>query len=119
VIALMRAYRFWRKPFVCCVRFAAAGQSGGPFGTPGAGAFRPWFGYAEGYNGYLFAPSLQNIHIFNAGVKVPLPQQKAIVDIKYDPSLPPLPEKARAALDDLVKSRAYDRFRLSLIGGPS
>ena len=45
-----------------------AGQSGGPFGTPGAGAFRPWFGYAEGYNGYLFAPSLQNIHIFNAGV---------------------------------------------------
>ena len=26
---------------------------------------------------------------------------------------------ARAALDDLVKSRAYDRFRLSLIGGSS
>jgi len=58
-------------------------------------------------------------NIFNAGVKVPLPQQKAITDIKYDPSLPPLPEKARAALDDLVKARAYDRFRLSLIGGPS
>jgi len=57
--------------------------------------------------------------IFNAGVKVPLPQQKAITDIKYDPSLPPLPEKARAALDDLVKARAYDRFRLSLIGGSS
>ena len=46
-------------------------------------------------------------------------QQKAITDIKYDPSLPPLPEKARAALDDLVKARAYDRFRLSLIGGSS
>ena len=58
-------------------------------------------------------------NIFNAGVKVPLPQQKAITDIKYDPSLPPLPEKARAALDDLVKARAYDRFRLSLIGGSS
>jgi hypothetical protein len=56
-------------------------------------------------------------NIFNAGVKVPLPQQKAITDIKYDPSLPPLPEKARVALDDLVKARAYDRFRLSLIGG--
>jgi FAD/FMN-containing dehydrogenase len=58
-------------------------------------------------------------NIFNAGVKVPLPQQKAIADIKYDPALPPLPQKARAALDDLVKARAYDRFRLSLIGGPS
>ena len=58
-------------------------------------------------------------NIFNAGVKVPLPQQKAITDIKYDPSLPPLPEKARVALDDLVKARAYDRFRLSLIGGSS
>jgi FAD/FMN-containing dehydrogenase len=58
-------------------------------------------------------------NIFNPGVKVPLPQQKAITDIKYDPSLPPLPEKARVALDDLVKARAYDRFRLSLIGGSS
>jgi FAD/FMN-containing dehydrogenase len=58
-------------------------------------------------------------NIFNPGVKVPLPQQKAITDIKYDPALPPLPEKARKALDDLVKARAYERFRLSLIGGSS
>jgi FAD/FMN-containing dehydrogenase len=58
-------------------------------------------------------------NIFNPGVKVPLPQQKAITDIKYDPSLPPLPQKARAVLDDLVKARAYDRFRLSLPGGSS
>lgn len=58
-------------------------------------------------------------NVFNAGVKVPLPQQKAIADIKYDPSLPRLPEKARVALDDLVKARAYDRFRLSLIDGSS
>ena len=57
--------------------------------------------------------------IFNPGVKVPLPNQRAIGDIKYDPSLPPLPEKARAALDSLVKARAYDQFRLSLIGGSS
>jgi FAD/FMN-containing dehydrogenase len=55
-------------------------------------------------------------NIFNPGVKVPLAGQKPLGDIKYDPSLPPLPEKARAALDDVVKSRAYDRFRLSLIG---
>jgi hypothetical protein len=58
-------------------------------------------------------------NILNAGVKVPLPNQKAITDIKYDPLLPPLPERARAALDDMVKDRAYDRFRLSLIGGSS
>lgn len=55
-------------------------------------------------------------NIFNPGVKVPLAGQKPFGDIKYDPSLPPLPPKARAALDDVVKSRAYDRFRLSLIG---
>lgn len=55
-------------------------------------------------------------NLFNPGVKVALPGQKAITDIKYDPALPPLPERARAALDDLVKARAYDRFRLSLIG---
>jgi FAD/FMN-containing dehydrogenase len=58
-------------------------------------------------------------NIFNPGVKVPLPNQKAIEDIKYDPSLPPLPREARAALDSLVKTRAYDQFRLSLIGGSS
>jgi FAD/FMN-containing dehydrogenase len=58
-------------------------------------------------------------NIFNPGVKVPLPNQKAIEDIKYDPSLPPLPREARAALDSVVKARAYDQFRLSLIGGSS
>jgi hypothetical protein len=54
-------------------------------------------------------------NIFNPGVKVALPDQRALADIKYDPSLPPLPEKARAALDAMVKAREYDRFRLSLI----
>jgi FAD/FMN-containing dehydrogenase len=58
-------------------------------------------------------------NIFNPGVKVPLPDQKAITDIKYDPDLPPLPEEARTALDKLVKDRAYNRFRLSLISGSS
>ena len=58
-------------------------------------------------------------NVFNPGVKVPLPNQKAISDIKYDPSLPPLPEKARTALDSVVKARAYNQFRLSLIGGSS
>ena len=58
-------------------------------------------------------------NIFNPGVKVALPNQKAIEDIKYDPSLPPLPREARAALDSVVKTRAYDQFRLSLIGSSS
>ena len=58
-------------------------------------------------------------NILNPGVKVPLKDQKAMVDIKYDPSLPALPEKARIALDDVVNARAYDRFRLSLIGPTS
>jgi FAD/FMN-containing dehydrogenase len=57
--------------------------------------------------------------IFNPGVKVPLPNQKPIDEIKYDPELPPLPAEARAALDSVVKARAYNQFRLSLIGGPS
>jgi FAD/FMN-containing dehydrogenase len=55
-------------------------------------------------------------NIFNPGVKVPLNTQTPFGDIKYDPALPPLPEKARVALDEVVKSRAYDQFRLSLIG---
>jgi hypothetical protein len=42
--------------------------SGG--GKGANGAFRPWFDYADGYNGYLFAPSLSNIHIFNLGASV-------------------------------------------------
>ncbi len=42
--------------------------SGG--GTGGRGQFRPWFGYADGYNGYLFAPALSNIHIFNLGASI-------------------------------------------------
>jgi hypothetical protein len=58
-------------------------------------------------------------NIFNPGAKVPLPNQKPIEDIKYDPSLPPLPREARAALDSVTKARAYDQFRLSLIGRSS
>ncbi|HUJ11923.1 MAG TPA: alginate export family protein [Verrucomicrobiae bacterium] len=42
--------------------------SGG--GNHGDGAFRPWFDYVDGYNGYLFAPALSNIHIFNLGASI-------------------------------------------------
>jgi len=33
-------------------------------------SFVPWFDYADGYNGYLFAPALTDIHIFNLGASV-------------------------------------------------
>ena len=42
--------------------------SGG--GTSGSNQFRPWFDYTDGYNGYLFAPALTNIQIFNVGASV-------------------------------------------------
>ena len=58
-------------------------------------------------------------NIFNPGVKVPLPNQRALTDIKYDPALPALPASARKALDEVGAKRAYNRFRLSLIGSPS
>ena len=58
-------------------------------------------------------------NIFNPGAKIPLPGQKALGDIKYDPLLPPLPAEARSALDDIVKRRAYNEFRLSLIPASS
>ncbi|MGD1018028.1 MAG: alginate export family protein [Verrucomicrobiia bacterium] len=47
--------------------------SGGGKGTDtGAGnaQFRPWFDYADGYNGYLFMPALSDIAIFNLGASV-------------------------------------------------
>jgi FAD/FMN-containing dehydrogenase len=53
--------------------------------------------------------------IFNPGVKVSLPGQHALGAIKYDPSLAPLPPAARAALDEVERSRAYSSPRLALL----
>jgi hypothetical protein len=39
-------------------------------GDNGRHNFVPWFDYADGYNGYLFAPALSNIQIFNLGASV-------------------------------------------------
>ncbi|MFN2398069.1 MAG: FAD-binding oxidoreductase [Gemmatimonadaceae bacterium] len=55
--------------------------------------------------------------LLNPGVKVPLPHQSPLTDIKYDPTLPPLPPEVRAALDSVERDRAWHRFRLSLIPG--
>jgi FAD/FMN-containing dehydrogenase len=51
----------------------------------------------------------------NPGVKVPLPGQTPLGDIKYDPELTPLPDAARRALDRVAAERAYDRSRLELL----
>ena len=57
--------------------------------------------------------------LLNPGVKVPLPRQKAIATIKYDPALAPLPPAARHALDRLSETRGYSALRLSLLPGKS
>lgn len=53
--------------------------------------------------------------ILNPGVKVAVPGQKPITDIKYDPALAPLSSRARAALDLVANTRGYGRFRLGLL----
>ena len=53
--------------------------------------------------------------ILNPGVKVALPDQRALEDVKYDPALAPLPPEARGALDVVERERAYARFRLDLL----
>lgn len=53
--------------------------------------------------------------IFNPGVKVPTPGERAIEAIKYDPSLAPHPANAAAALRRVERERAYARSRLELL----
>jgi len=55
------------------------------------------------------------IGILNPGVKIGLPRQRALGEIKYDPQLPSLPAKAKAALDRVERDRAYSEFRLALL----
>ncbi len=55
--------------------------------------------------------------LFNQGVKVALPAQQPLEEIKYDPALPPLPAVARVALDRVERERGYARARLELITG--
>jgi FAD/FMN-containing dehydrogenase len=55
--------------------------------------------------------------ILNPGVKVPVGNQRALGDIKYDPALAPLPPEARRALDHVSDNRAYSELRLSLVPG--
>ncbi|MEO6446446.1 MAG: FAD-binding oxidoreductase [Gemmatimonadaceae bacterium] len=54
--------------------------------------------------------------ILNPGVKVPAHALDVLRHNKYDPSLPPLPHKARAVLALVERERAYDASRLELLG---
>jgi FAD/FMN-containing dehydrogenase len=55
-------------------------------------------------------------NILNPGVKTALRGQRALGEmIKYDPSLSPLPPRARSVLDRVEHDRAYSRFRLDLL----
>jgi hypothetical protein len=53
--------------------------------------------------------------ILNPGAKVAIEGARAVMDVKYDPSLPPLPEPARAALARVERERAYARPRLAML----
>ena len=56
------------------VPWAPAFNAGYTFADGGGGNLRhdfvPWFDMADGYNGYVFAPALEDIHIFNLGASV-------------------------------------------------
>lgn len=55
------------------------------------------------------------LNILNPGVKIAVPGERALGEIKYDPVLPALPPRARAALDRVDRDRAYSQFRLDLL----
>jgi FAD/FMN-containing dehydrogenase len=53
--------------------------------------------------------------ILNPGVKLPIAGERAIEGVKYDPAAPPLPPRARAALEHIERTRGYAQFRLDLL----
>jgi FAD/FMN-containing dehydrogenase len=53
--------------------------------------------------------------ILNPGVKLAGLGRAPVGDVKYDPSLPSLPPRARRALDRVERERAYARSRLELL----
>ena len=53
--------------------------------------------------------------ILNPGAKVALAGARPLDAVKYDPTLPALPEPARAALAFVERERAYARSRLALL----
>lgn len=54
--------------------------------------------------------------VLNPGAKIAAPGTPIVGDVKYDPSLPPLPPAARRALDRVEGERLYATPRLALLG---
>jgi FAD/FMN-containing dehydrogenase len=53
--------------------------------------------------------------VLNPGAKIAAAGARAVDHIKYDPTLPPLPEPARRVLARVERERAYARSRLDLL----
>ena len=100
---------------------ALAGSLGGTLaGEHGDGRLRtPLLGRTWGADALaLFAAvkrACDPTGVLNPGVKVPLPGQAPIGDVKYDPALPPLPPGAARALAHVAAKRAYAAARLDLL----
>jgi hypothetical protein len=53
--------------------------------------------------------------LLNPGVKVPVRDQRALGDIKYDPMLREIPAAAARVLQRVERDRAYAEFRLAML----
>lgn len=56
------------------------------------------------------------VGILNPGVIVAPLRPRPFGDVKYDPALQTLPPAARAALDEVVRTKGWGNFRLDLLG---
>jgi hypothetical protein len=54
-------------------------------------------------------------NLLNPGAKLATPGEQAVAQVKYDPTLPPLPGAARDVLAVVERDRAYARSRLELL----
>jgi FAD/FMN-containing dehydrogenase len=55
--------------------------------------------------------------VLNPGAIVARPGDRPFVDLKHDPTLPPLPLRARDALERVDRHRDYAAFRLEMLDG--
>jgi hypothetical protein len=55
--------------------------------------------------------------VFNPGCKVAGADAVPFGDLRHDPAAPALPPAVQAALQDVERSRCWDRFRLDLLPG--
>ena len=119
----------WREAIAALLADVAAltAHLGGTLtGEHGDGRLRtPWLAEtwpaADGLPTHLFRAVKQAFdpaNIFNPGVKVPVSEARGIGDVKYDTTLPPLPERSQRALDHVTSERAYGEPRLRLLEAP-